>query len=158
MAGENWDRRLRRRLKDQHGFGLRLREKNGRTQFALRSTDGVGEYVVLPFAFLPANQEAISAAIAHLLGTMREQGITLREAHRRCFPVGSVTQEKTEALIRGVDLIEWAEIAEAFLESRRDNRITTRRDTARRIQKALEVLRTKPAPRDGASLMTAYAA
>lgn len=158
MAGENWDQRLRRRLKDQHGFGLRLREKNGRTQFALRSTDGAGEYVVLPFAFLPANQEAISAAIAHLLGTMREQGITLREAHRRCFPIGSVTQEKTEALIRGVDHIEWGVIAEAFLESRRDNRITTRRDTARRIQKALEVLRTKPAPRDGASLMTAYAA
>ena len=130
MASDDWDRRLRRRLKDQHGFGLRLREKNGKTQFALRSTDGTGEYVVLPFAFHPANQEAISAAIAHLLATMREQGITLREAHRRCFPNGAVSQEKTQALIRGIDHIEWDSIAQAFLESRRDNRVTTQRDTA----------------------------
>jgi len=157
MASDDWDRRLRRRLKDQHGFGLRLREKNGKTQFALRSTEGIGEYVVLPFAFHPSNQEAISAAIAHLLATMREQGITLREAHRRCFPTGAVSQEKTQALIRGIDHIEWELIAQAFLDSRRDNRVTTRRDTACRIQKALEVLRSKPLPRDGASLMRAYA-
>ena len=156
MASDDWDRRLRRRLKDQHGFGLRLREKNGQTQFALRSTDGAGEYVVLPFAFHPANQEAFSAAIAHLLGTMREQGITLREAHRRCFPSGAVSQEKTQALIRGIDHIEWELIAQAFLESRRDNRVTTQRDTACRIRKALEVLRSRPLPRDGSSLMRAY--
>lgn len=157
MASDDWDRRLRRRLKDQHGFGLRLREKNGQTQFALRSTDGAGEYVVLPFAFHPANQEATSAAIAHLLSTMREQGITLREAHRRCFPSGAVSEEKTQSLIRGIEHFEWELIAEAFLESRRDNRVTTQRDTAFRIRKALEVLRCRPLPRDGASLMRAYA-
>lgn len=157
MASDEWDRRLRRRLKDQHGFGLRLREKNGKTQFALRCTGGAGEYVVLPFAFHPANQEGITAAIAHLLATMREQGITLREAHRRCFPNGAVSQEKTQALIRGIDHIEWESIAKAFLESRRDNRVTTQRDTACRIQKALEVLSSRPLPRDGASLMRAYA-
>lgn len=156
---QTWDKRLKRSLKDEHGFGLRLEGKGEKTKFGLRATgDGSGAFVVLPFKFVPSNAQAISAAVNHLLGTMQEQGCTLHEAHRRCFPQGTVSPEKKQALIRGIDRVEWESIARDFLDVRKGNRSTTRRDTEGRVQKALETLNSKPAPRDGASLMTAYAA
>jgi integrase len=155
---ETWDKRLKRSLKDEHGFGLRLAAAGEKTKFGLRATDdGSGTFVVLPFKYAPSNAQAISAAINHLLATMQEQGVTLKEAHRRCFPSGIVSPEKKQALIRGIDHVEWESIAQDFLDERQSNRSTTRRDTEGRIQRVLKTLRSKPAPRDGASLMKSYA-
>ena len=155
---QTWDKRLKRSLKDEHGFGLRLEGKGEKTKFGLRATgDGSGAFVVLPFKFVPSNAQAISAAVNHLLGTMQEQGCTLHEAHRRCFPEGTVSPEKKQALIRGIDHVEWESIAQDFFKERAGNRRTTRQDTENRVRRALETLKSKPEPRDGTSLMTAYA-
>ncbi len=156
---QTWEKRLRRSLKDEYGFGLRLDAKGEKTKFGLRATgDSSGTFVILPFKFVPSNAQAIRATVCHLLETMREQNVTLREAHRRCLPDGVVGEQKTQALVRGVEYVEWKAITEAFLNSRNDNRSTTRRDTAAKVQKILQTLNTKPAPRDGPSLMKAYAA
>lgn len=155
---QTWEKRLRRSLRDEYGFGLRLDAKGEKTKFGLRATgDGSGTFVILPYKFVPSNAQAIRATVCHLLETMREQSVTLREAHRRCLPGGVVNEQKTQALVRGVEYLEWTEIAEAFLHSRSDNRTTTKRDTAAKIQKVLQTLETKPLPRDGISLMKAYA-
>jgi len=155
---ETWDRRLKRSLKDEHGFGLRLAAAGEKTKFGLRATnDGSGTFVVLPFKFAPSNAQAIRAAINHLLATMQEQGVTLKEANRRCFPSDTVSPEKKQALIRGIDHVEWESIAQDFMNERAGNRRTTRQDTENRVRRALETLKSKPEPRDGTSLMKAYA-
>ena len=152
-----WDKLLRRQLKLQYGAGLRLRGKNGSTQFGLRGGDGdPGQWEKLPFEFVPNNAQAISGAVARVLLTMDEQKVGLREAHSRCF-AEAMTAEKKTALATGVAYIEWEAVAEAFLESRQDNRGNTKVDTASRVLKALKTLQSKPQPRDGGSLMRAFA-
>ena len=157
MIAATWDKLLRRQLKLQYGSGLRLRGKNSSTQFGVRGGgDDPGQWVVLPFEFVPSNAQAISGAVAKLLLTMNEQQVGLREAHSRCFSE-AMTPEKKTALATGNRYVEWEAVARSFLESRADNRGNTKTDTASRIHKALLTLNTKPEPRDGASLMRAYA-
>lgn len=154
---ETWDQGLRKQLRRQYGTGLRLQGKNNATQFGIRgTTDKAGCFVVLPFEFVPSNAQAISGAVARLLLTMEEQKVGLKEAHSRCF-AEAMTPEKKTALATGVAYVEWEAVAEAFLESRQDNRGNTKVDTASRVRKALKTLQSKPQPRDGGSLMRAYA-
>ena len=156
-TANTWDKLLRRQLKLQYGAGLRLRGKNGSTQFGLRGGDGdPGQWVRLPFEFVPNNAQAISGAVARVLLTMEEQEVGLKEAHSRCF-AEAMTVEKKTALATGVAYVEWEAVAEAFLESRQDNRGNTKVDTASRVRKAVQTLKNKPQPRDGGSLMRAYA-
>lgn len=152
-----WDQLLRRQLKLQYGSGLRLRKKNSATQFGIRGGgDDPGQWVVIPFEFAPSNAQAISGAVAKLLLTMNEHQVGLNEAHSRCFSE-PMTNEKKTALATGIPYVEWEGVARSFMESRADNRGNTRADTATRINKVLKTLKTKPQPRDGASLMRAYA-
>jgi integrase len=158
-SAKNWDAPMKRSLKLEHGFGLRVSASGEKTKFGLRATgDGSGTFVLLPLKYAPSNAQAIQAAINNLLATMREHGVTLHEAHRRLFPDGTVTPEKKEALVRGISYVEWKSVAEEFLASRSGNRKTTQQDLAGRVANVLQTLKTKPMPRDGTSLMQAYAA
>ena len=107
----------------------------------------------LDIAWEPNNAIAIQNEIGVLSARMAEQKISLKDAHARSQNVkGVVTGEGVKA-----GAVDWQAVADAFLETRKDHRKTTLRDTTGRIKQAVALFDAKRKPTDGASLLKAYA-
>ena len=147
-----WVDDLRSTLKREHGAGWSVREKNNTAQLTRRFEDGTRSSVAMGLGFNASNGSAIAARVSELRALMEERNLSLAEANRlklKALNVGS------EAAAAGA--INWSAVAEAFLSTKADCRTTTRKDYEHRINNVLRTLQTKPCPRDGRSLMRAYA-
>jgi len=145
-----WDQILRKQIKLEHGRGWSISPQSGKAKLTRRYPDGARSSVMLAIPWAASSGSAINAAVARLRQLMEERGLGLAEAHGLS---GIAEATGTES-----DGVNWQRVAEQFLESRADRRASTLGDLRHRVGNALKTLESKPRPRDGRSLMRAYAA
>jgi integrase len=143
-----WISALRHLLKTEHGYGWSIREHRGKVQLTRRFEDGSRSSVSLDLPWDASCQTGVVNAIGEIRQRMEAQGLSLPEAY---------------ALIRSAPTsesgrLDWVVVVDQFLASREGRRMTTLRDLRTRMNRTLEVLEAAPRPRDGRSLMRAYAA
>ncbi len=147
---DTWDQLLRKQIKLEHGRGWSISQQSGKAKVTRRHSDGSRSSATLSIPWAASSGSAINAAVARLRQLMEERGLGLAEAHKLIDAVDSIA-----AAEGGVN---WKLLAEQFLESRADRRRSTLGDLRYRVGNVLKTLETKPKPRDGRSLMRAYAA
>jgi integrase len=145
-----WDQILRKQVKLEHGRGWSISPQSGRAKLTRRHPDGTRSSVTLSIPWAASSGSAINAAVARLRQLMEERGLGLAEAY------GLIGSADSIAAAEGG--LSWQRVAEQFLESRADRRRSTLGDLRYRVGNVLKTLETKPKPRDGRSLMRAYAA
>ena len=145
---KTWDATLRDLIKTEHGFGWSIRGHRGKVQLTRRHEDGSRSSVSLEAPWNASAQTEVVKVLGEIRQRMEGQGLGLAEAY---------------ALIRHAPTAEggrldWEVVVEQFMASREGRRATTLRDLGTRMDRSLEVLRSKPSPKDGRALMRAYAA
>ncbi|QBE68369.1 integrase [Synechococcus sp. WH 8101] len=155
---QQWFDLLRLQLRQQHGKGWSVREigassRNpiGRCQLTRIWEDRTRSSVVMPLEWKATNATAILATVGQLRSLMEERNLSLQDAHKlntELLSGPAATQE---------GFAGWPEVAARFLKSQDGRRSSTLRDLTARVERTLQALQTKPAPRDGASLMRTYA-
>jgi integrase len=143
-----WTRALRDLLKTEHGFGWSIREHRGKVQLTRRFEDGTRSSVSLDLPWDASCQTGVVNALGEIRQRMEAQGLSLGEAHALIRSAPTVASGR----------LDWEVVVEKFLASRVGLRETTLRDLRTRMARALQVLQATPRPRDGRSLMRAYAA
>ncbi len=147
---DTWDQLLRKQIKLEHGRGWSISQQSGKAKLSRRHPDGSRESATLAIPWAASSGSAINAAVARLRQLMEERGLCLRDAH--------ALTELAEASAGTAEGLNWQWVTEQFLASRADRRTATLGDLRFRVANALTTLSTKPKPRDGRSLMKAYAA
>jgi len=147
----SWDKRLKGLLKDELGAGWGIAEQSGRTKVTYRYADATRSSVMLDSEFSAVNATAIQNSVCDLARCMRENNLTLREAHKQ-LGAGVVGRKETA--------IDWEKATELFIKMKEDGgrRPSTLRTDQARMKQVLETAKTKPIPRDGTSFVRAYAA
>jgi integrase len=84
---------------------------------------------------------------------MLDREICLADAHKLSQAAEGSTSREPEP-----GAVNWPDVAEAFVQTRADRRKATKKDLEHRVGLALATFQTRPCPRDGRSLMRAYAA
>jgi hypothetical protein len=147
---DTWDQLLRKQIKLEHGRGWSVSQQSGKAKLTRRHPDGSRESVTLAIPWAASSGSAINAAVARLRQLMEERGLRLNDAY--------ALTELAEVSTGSVEGLNWQWVAEQFLASRADRREATLCDLRFRVSNALTTLSAKPKPRDGRSLMKAYAA
>ncbi len=145
-----WDQILRKQIKLEHGRGWSISPQSGKAKLTRRHPDGARSSVMLSIQWCASSGSSINAAVARIRQLMDERGLGLAEAHAL-----TVAADATAGTSGGIN---WQRVAEQFLESRADRRASTLGDLRYRVGNVLKTLEVKPRPRDGRSLMRAYAA
>lgn len=148
--GDTWDQLLRKQIKLEHGRGWSISQQSGKAKVTRRHSDGSRSSATLAIPWAASSGSAINAAVKRLRDLMEERGLGLAKAYE--------LSGLTDASAVAIEGLDWQRVAEKFLASRADRRETTRNDLRFRVTNALATLSTKPRPRDGRSLMKAYAA
>jgi integrase len=144
----SWTRALRALIKTEHGFGWSIREHRGKVQLTRRFEDGTRSAVSLELPWDASCQTGVVNAVGEIRQRMDAHGLGLAEAY------GLIHSAPTAETGR----LDWDVVVQKFLLSREGRRETTLRDLRTRMARTLEVLQATPRPRDGRSLMRAYAA
>ncbi len=145
---KTWDATLRELIKTEHGFGWSIRGHREKVQLTRRHDDGSRSSVSLDLPWNASSQTEVVKLLGEIRQRMDAQGLGLAEAY---------------ALIRNAPTaqsgrLDWVVVIEQFMASRGGRRKTTLRDLRTRMDRTLHVLQSKPSPKDGRSLMRAYAA
>lgn len=155
---EPWADALRTQIKREHGRGLSVRAIRGSTQITIRFEDGSRQTGTIPIKWGVSSASAIQQAVAKILHFMeKDTSIPIGEACQTLFPHRLDDDEKRLSLVLGSEAVNWEAVAETYLASMNDRRATTYKQKARHVALALETLQSRPKPKDGASLMRAYA-
>lgn len=144
----SWTGALRALIKTEHGFGWSIREHRGKVQLTRRFEDGTRSAVSLDLPWDASCQTGVVNAVGEIRQRMDAHGLGLAEAH------GLIHSAPTAETGR----LDWVVVVQKFMLSREGRRETTLRDMRTRMARTLEVLQATPRPRDGRSLMRAYAA
>jgi len=144
----SWTGALRALIKTEHGFGWSIREHRGKVQLTRRFEDGTRSAVSLELPWDASCQTGVVNAVGEIRQRMDAHGLGLAEAY------GLIHSAPTAETGR----LDWDVVVQKFLLSREGRRETTLRDLRTRMARTLEVLQATPRPRDGRSLMRAYAA
>jgi integrase len=144
----SWTRALRALIKTEHGFGWSIREHRGKVQLTRRFEDGTRSAVSLELPWDASCQTGVVNPVGEIRQRMDAHGLGLAEAY------GLIHSAPTAETGR----LDWEAVVQKFLLSREGRRETTLRDLRTRMARTLEVLQATPRPRDGRSLMRAYAA
>jgi integrase len=143
-----WFEPLRETLRSQHGRGWSISAQSGKTKLTRRYPDGSRSSVMLDVDWSPSGASAITAAVAALSSLMHDRNISLKEAQKLLATSGAVSVTGS---------LDWPKVVERYMATRSDRRKETRAGTERKMQCLLATLETRPKPRDGRSLMYAYA-
>jgi len=147
---DTWDQLLRKQIKLEHGRGWSVSPQSGKAKLTRRYPDGTRSSVTLAIPWAASSGSAINTSVARLRQLMEERGLGLQETHAL---TGLAEANSGEA-----DGLNWRRVADQFLESRADRRAATLGGLRFRVSNVLATLSKKPLPRDGRSLMRAYAA
>ena len=154
LAKVVWSDNLRQVLKREHGKGWSVRDHRGRVQLTRIFEDRSRSAVYLRLTWTADNATAILNTVAAIHDLMDSRKVSLKEAARLNTQAlagpASITKKAAEE--------GWDAVASDFLKSRGDRRSSTLRDLRLRVQRALAVINQKPKPRDGMSVLDAYAA
>jgi integrase len=154
LAKVIWSDNLRQVLKREHGKGWSVRDHRGRVQLTRIFEDRSRSAVYLRLTWTADNATAILNTVAAIHDLMDSRKVSLKEAARLNTQAlagpASITKKAAEE--------GWDAVASDFLKSRDDRRSSTLRDLRLRVQRALAVINQKPKPRDGMSVLDAYAA
>ena len=145
-----WDQLLRKQIKLEHGRGWSVSPQSGKAKLTRRYPDGTRSSVTLAIPWAASSGSAINTSVARLRQLMEERGLGLQETH--------ALTGLAEANAGEADGLNWRRVADQFLESRADRRAATLGGLRFRVSNVLATLSKKPRPRDGRSLMRAYAA
>ncbi len=145
-----WDQILRKQIKLEHGRGWSISAQSGKAKLTRRHSGGTRSSVMLSIEWAASSGSSINAAVARIRQLIDERGLGLAEAHAL-----TVAADATACTSGGIN---WQRVAEQFLESRADRRASTLGDLRFRVGNFLKTLEAKPRPREGRSLMRAYAA
>ena len=147
---DTWDQLLRKQIKLEHGRGWSVSPQSGKAKLTRRYPDGTRSSVTLAIPWAASSGSAINTSVARLRQLMEERGLGLQETHAL---TGLAEVNAGEA-----DGLNWKRVADQFLESRADRRAATLGGLRFRVSNVQATLSKKPRPRDGRSLMRAYAA
>ena len=147
---DTWDQLLRKQIKLEHGRGWSVSPQSGKAKLTRRYPDGTRSSVTLAIPWAASSGSAINTSVARLRQLMEERGLGLQETH--------ALTGLAEANAGEADGLNWRRVADQFLESRADRRAATLGGLRFRVSNVLATLSKKPRPRDGRSLMRAYAA
>jgi len=147
---DTWDQLLRKQIKLEHGRGWSVSPQSGKAKLTRRYPDGTRSSVTLAIPWAASSGSAINTSVARLRQLMEERGLGLQETH--------ALTGLAEANAGEADGLNWRRVADQFLESRSDRRAATLGGLRFRVSNVLATLSKKPRPRDGRSLMRAYAA
>ena len=154
LAKVIWSDNLRQVLKREHGKGWSVRDHRGRVQLTRIFEDRSRSAVYLPLTWTADNATAILNTVAAIHDLMDSRKVSLKEAAR--LNTQALAEPATSA--KKVEDKGWDAIAADFLKSRGDRRSSTLRDLKLRVERAVAVINQKPKPRDGMSVLEAYAA
>ncbi|MFM7674786.1 MAG: site-specific integrase [Synechococcus sp.] len=133
-------------------IGATSRTPIGRCQLTRIWEDRTRSSVTLPLEWKASNATAILTAVGQLRSLMEERNLSLQDALKlNTELLGGVPQHGEE------DFAGWPEVAIRFLQSQEGRRSSTLRDLRSRVERTLEALQSRPAPRDGSTLMKRYA-
>jgi integrase len=156
---QQWFETVRVSIAQEHGKGWIVREVGstsrnpiGRCQLIRIWEDRSRSSVVLPLEWKATNATAILTTVGQVRTLMEERNLSLQDA----------VKLNTEALSGGPqqgdgDFSGWEAVADRFLKSLAGLRSSTLGDLRSRVDKTLQALRSRPCPRDGATLMRRYA-
>ena len=85
MAAQQWEKTLRRQIKDNHGFGWNLIEQSGKTKLTRVHADGAKSAKsakVLPIEWKATNSVQILNAVTRVRQLMESRNLSLAEAVR----------------------------------------------------------------------------
>jgi len=147
---DTWDQLLRKQIKLEHGRGWSIGPQSGKAKLTRRYPDGTRSSITLAIPWAASSGSAINTSVARLRQLMEERGLGLRETHLLTGLAGANAGDD--------DGLNWKRVADQFLESRADRRAATLGGLRFRVSNVQATLSKKPRPRDGRSLMRAYAA
>ena len=120
------------------------------TQVILRHReDGHRETTFIPYEWNSRNQTKITTAVAKLKRLIDDRNLTIKEAEK--FRLGPSEEGSS------VTVINWASIADEFIKSRSGNRLKTQQDLKTRMDKVLDILKSKSRPINGKVFMERFA-
>ena len=80
MAAQQWEKTLRRQIKDSHGFGWNLIAQSGKTKLTRVHEDGAKSAKVLPIEWKATNSVQILNAVTRVRQLMESRNLSLAEA------------------------------------------------------------------------------
>ena len=141
-------------LKREHGKGWSVRDHRGRVQLTRIFEDRSRSAVYLPLTWSADNATAILNTVAAIHDLMDSRKVSLKEAARlNTQALAEPSKSAKKVADKG-----WDAVAADFLKSRGDRRSSTLRDLKLRVERAVALINQKPKPRDGMSVLEAYAA
>ncbi len=117
-------------------------------QLTRRYDDGIRASVSLDLPWNASSQTEVVTVLGEVRQRMEGQGLGLKEAYKLICKAPTADSGR----------LNWAEVVDLFMASREGRRATTLRDLRTRMDRCLQTLQAKPSPKDGRSLMRAYAA
>ena len=82
MPAQQWEKTLRRQIKDNHGFGWNLIEQSGKTKLTRVHADGAKSAKVLPIEWKATNSVHILNAVTRVRELVESRNISIAEAFR----------------------------------------------------------------------------
>lgn len=154
---QDWEARLRARIKDENGRGWSVREhRNGHVQLTRIYPDRTRSSSYLPLLWSKENSGKIGNWVQRIHELMVERDCSLSQAVelRKAFENAGGVQGASE---QDFTADGWQKAAEGFLETLSGNRPSTQKLTRQRVEKALLTLQAKPRPKTGEQVLRRYA-
>ena len=82
MAAQQWEKTLRRQIKDNHGFGWNLIEQSGKTKLTRVHADGTKSAKALAIEWKAPNSVQILNAVTRVRQLMESRNLSIAEAVR----------------------------------------------------------------------------
>jgi len=84
MPAQQWEKMLRRQIKDNHGFGWIVIAQSGQTKLTRVHTDGAKSAKVLPIESKATNSVQILNAVIRVRQLMESRNLSLADAFWSC--------------------------------------------------------------------------
>jgi hypothetical protein len=149
-SSPRWVITLRDAIKREHGLGWSVREMSGRIQLTRRFDDGSRSSVTLDLPWSPASTRSALNQIKELRERMESAGLSIKEAQ----------QLVSSPVARAEGRIDWELVMQRFEKYKVLDSGDVRPSTFERLCRPVlnqvrEVVRTRPIPRDGRSVLAA---
>ena len=152
-----WVQELRGVIKGQHGTGWLIGEQSGRVKLTRRWPDGGSNAVMLDLPWSANSGHAVINQITSIRQRMEEAGLSLAEAAQLEAQAGASSAHGGNYINSGTG-IHWAAVVERFHQHKTTHTgaikdRTWTRQYAPVMRQLLEVLSTRPIPRDGRAVL-----
>lgn len=147
-GAQRWVSTLRAAIKQQHGFGWSVREKNGKVQLTRRFEDNTRSSITLDLPWNPESTSEVLGLLPEIRSRMDSQRLGLAEAYDLLRGSSGATAER----------LDWAAATARFRKHKTEDTGEVKASTFERmygpvLRQVLEAMAAKPVPRDGRSVL-----